>query len=361
MIKAIANEFDIQGNFLAYDPFGCGHINETFALTYKKNGKIKKYILQKMNHNVFLNIDGLMENFANVTDYLHKKYTEMGLDAEKRTLTLIKTKDGKNYYTDDHGDMWRVTLLIEDTEAYEVAVDNEIFRKTGKAFGEFICMLDGYPADSLFEVIPNFHNTVKRYENFEKAIEANKANRKETCQAEIEFAKANRKISSLIVDMLAKKEIPLRVTHNDTKINNILMDAKTGEPVCVIDLDTIMPGSLLYDFGDAIRSGCNTSFEDDKNLNNVDFDIEKFEYFTKGFLQGLGDKITENEKKDLAIAAVILTFECGIRFLSDYLDGDVYFKTKYPEHNLVRCRTQFKLVDRMLQQLDQMNEIVAKY
>lgn len=361
MVKFIANKFEITGKFLAYEPFGNGHINETYMLLFKQNNQIRRYVLQKMNSNVFTDIEGLMNNIVNVTDYLREKYIALGEDPSRKTITIIKTKDGKNYYADSNGNKWRVMLLIENTMAYEIAVDNEIFGKTGKAFGEFICLLDGYPAESLVDIIPNFHNTAKRYENFEKAVKKNTAKRKRYCRDEINEARANSAMASIIVDMLDNKKIPLRVTHNDTKINNILMDAVTGEPVCVIDLDTIMSGSLLYDFGDAIRSGCNTSFEDDKNLGNVDFDIEKFEYFTQGFLQGIGNKITEQEKKLLAISAVIITYECGIRFLTDYLEGDVYFKTRYGNHNLIRCRTQFKLVGRMIEMLDEMNAIVEKY
>lgn len=361
MVKNIAKQFSIEGKLLAYDDFGNGHINETFVLIYEENGVIKRYILQKLNNMVFPNIDELMENIVNVTEFLQNKYIAMNEDSMHKCINIIKTSKGKNFYTDDRGNMWRLMFMIEGTVSYELAIDNSVFEKTGKAFGEFISLLDDYPVDTLNEIIPNFHNTKSRFEDLRVAIKSNKVKRKKSCKNEINYVYENVSICSIIVDKLNDGTIPTRVTHNDTKINNILMDAQTGDAVCVVDLDTIMPGSLLYDFGDGIRSGCNTAYEDEKDVSLVDFDIEKFEYFSRGFIAGLDGHISQTEKELLHMAGIIITFECGIRFLTDYLNGDKYFKTSYPEHNLVRSRTQFMLVSKMLDKLDEMKEIIAKY
>ena len=361
MIKNIAKNFDIPGVLQAYDDFGGGHINETIALSYNEDGVFKRYILQKLNGVVFPNLAELMENIVNVTTFLQKKYIAMGEDPLRKCINIIKTIDGKNYYTDKRGDVWRMMIMIESTVSYDLAIDNQVFEKTGKAFGEFISMLDDYPVDGLYEIIPDFHNTKSRFEAFRAAIKSNDAKRKKTCKKEINFIYENVNLCNIIVDKLISGELPTRVTHNDTKINNILMDEKTGDAVCVVDLDTIMPGSLLYDFGDGIRSGCNTAYEDEKDINLVDFDMEKFEYFSKGFIAGVGDNMKQEEKDLLHMAGIIITFECGIRFLTDYLNGDKYFKTTYPEHNLVRCRTQLMLVSKMLDKIDEMKAIVGKY
>ena len=361
MIGKIASNFAVDGKFIAYEVYGNGHINETYALTYKSNCGMERYILQKVNKYVFPNMEKLMNNITGICEFLKQKYQSIGQDATKKCITIVYTLDGKSYYTDLNGDYWRMMRLIEDTESYEIVVDNVAFEKAGHAFGEFISLLKDYPVDTLYEVIPNFHNTVSRFEAFASSVKANKAKRKKTCKKEIQFVYDHKHLAGVIVNLLNNGDIPTRVTHNDTKINNVLMDRDTGDAVCVVDLDTIMPGSLLYDFGDGIRSGCNTGYEDDKNLDNVDFDMDKFESFAKGFITGANGDITKCEKDHMAIASIIITFECGIRFLTDYLNGDVYFKTSYPEHNLVRCRTQFKLVARMLERYDEMRAIVSKY
>ena len=361
MVKNIAKQFNIEGKLLAYDDFGNGHINETFVLIYDDKGVIKRYILQKLNKIVFPNIEELMENIVNVTEFLQKKYLALNEDPMHKCINIIKTSKGKNFFTDARGGMWRLMFMIEGTVSYELAIDNSVFEKTGRAFGEFISLLDDYPVDTLYEIIPNFHNTKSRFEHLRVAIKENSAKRKKSCKSEINYVYENVCICGLIVDKLKDGTIPTRVTHNDTKINNILMDDETGDAVCVVDLDTIMPGSLLYDFGDGIRSGCNTAYEDEKDVSLVDFDIEKFEYFSRGFIEGLDGHINQAEKDLLHMAGIVITFECGIRFLTDYLNGDKYFKVSYPEHNLVRSRTQFMLASKMLSRVDEMKEIIAKY
>lgn len=361
IIKRIAENFQVEGVLVLYENFGSGHINDTYALTYTNNNVLERYILQKLNKNVFPDIEILMENVVNVTEFIKKKLIDNNEDYKNKCINIIKTKDGKNYYVDEFGEYWRMMCLIENTKALDVVVDASLFEKTGKAFGEFIRILEDFPAETLHEVIADFHNTVARYLQLERAIKSDKDNRCADCQDLIDFAVKHRYLTSIIINKLILEEIPVRVTHNDTKINNILISCDTNEAVCVIDLDTIMPGSLLYDFGDSIRSGCNTALEDEPNLQLVDFDINMFEAFVKGFLAGLGDSITKAEKDLLAMSAIILTYECGMRFLTDYIKGNVYFKVSYPEHNLVRCRTQFKLVKIMLERLDEMQSIVAKY
>lgn len=362
-VKDIVSNFKIAGDFIGYNSFGNGHINDTFCLTFKEKEEnnlieTKKYILQKVNAIVFPDIKKLMENVVNVTSFLHKKLEREGRDPRRNSITVIDTKDGKSYFVDNEGNSWRVLVLIENTEAYQVAIDLSIFETTGKAFGGFISLLEDFPVDCLHEIIPNFHNTVSRYNDFIVALKDNCCRRRRYCRAEVKFALSQKDKCDKIVTLLAKNLIPTRVTHNDTKINNLLMDAKTNEAVCVIDLDTIMPGSLVYDFGDGIRSGCNTAAEDEKDLSKVSFDIDMFKSFSKGFLQGVGNTITLLEKENLAYGAILITFECGIRFLTDYLKGDVYFKTAYGNHNLVRARTQFKLVAEMAERLDEMNKII---
>lgn len=358
----IVKNFNIDGEFVAYKPFGDGHINDTFALTFKTKSGLKRYILQKINDTVFKDIDLLMANITEVTNYLRNVIKQRGGDVERQCLNMIDTVGGQKYYTvPKENTKWRAMQLIENTEAYQIAVDPYVFEMTGKAFGEFIRNLDGFPVEKLGEVLPNFHNTKKRFENFLSILKDNPEKRRRYCRREVKFALRCQPYVSKIVDMLASGEMPTRVTHNDTKINNLLIDSNTGDAVCVIDLDTIMPGSIVYDFGDAIRSGCNTAMEDEKNLELVTFNMEMFDYFSKGFIAGVGEVLTQVEKDNLAYGAILITFECGVRFLTDYLNGDKYFKTCYSNHNLIRCRTQFKLVQEMEQRLAEMNAIVDRY
>ena len=357
-LMQISGQFSVSGDCLEVKPFGNGHINDTYAVTCASEGGVRRYILQKLNSRVFPHPTALMNNFAAVTAYLRPIIKKEGGDPDRECLKVIPTVQGAAYYVDGEGEVWRMTQLIENTDAYLVAESSAMFEDAGRAFGLFIKRLEGFDAASLIEVIPDFHNTVKRYENLEKAVAADKAGRASGVKDLIDFARARKDKTSVIVSALKEGKIPLRVTHNDTKLNNVLIDTATQKAICVIDLDTVMPGSLLYDFGDAIRVGCSTAEEDEKDLSKVNFDRENFLAFTRGFMRGLGDNLTVNEEKLLPTGAILMTFECGIRFLTDYLEGDVYFKTTYPEHNLVRCRTQFKLVEEMEKSLDFMQKTV---
>lgn len=353
----IAKNFRFEGEIDSITPHGEGHINDTFLVTMKDSSK--QYILQRLNTKIFTNYRGLMDNIQKVTAGMRDIVQKQGGDVNRECMQLIPTLDGKAYYVSGN-DCWRVYVYVKDTVVYQVVDSPAVFENTGEAFGKFIAILDGFDANTLCEVIPNFHNTVDRYNKFLAAIEQNKSGRADKAQKEIDFVKARADKLSLIVDALENKQIPLRVTHNDTKINNVLIDKFTGKAICIIDLDTIMPGSLLYDFGDSIRSGCNTALEDEKDLSLVDFDINLYEAYCRGFLRGIGEKITDKELDMLHLGAIIITLECGMRFLTDYIDGDVYFKTQYEDHNLVRCHTQFKLVEKMEMQSEQMLKIARK-
>lgn len=339
--------FDFGGEVTSVVPYGNGHINDTYAVTCSLAGGSVRFILQRLNPVVFPDRAGLMRNMIAVTEFLRKAVIRDGGDPERECLRLIPLKDGSPYLTDESGDVWRATQFIENTDAYLVAESPEMFASAGEAFGKFMARLGGFDASSLFEVIPRFHDTPDRYARFLASLERNAAGRMDEAKDEIAFVRERGGGCSVITDALERGEVPVRVTHNDTKLNNVLIDTATKEAVCVIDLDTVMPGSMLYDFGDAVRVGCSTAKEDERDLSLVDFDLGLFRAFTEGYLAGAGRSVTAAELGLLPDAARLMTFECGMRFLTDFLDGDTYFKTAYPEHNLVRARTQFKLVRTM--------------
>ena len=339
--------FDFGGEVTSVVPYGNGHINDTYAVTCSLAGGSVRFILQRLNPVVFPDRAGLMRNMIAVTEFLRKAVIRDGGDPERECLRLNPLKDGSPYLTDESGDVWRATQFIENTDAYLVAESPEMFASAGEAFGKFMARLGGFDASSLFEVIPRFHDTPDRYARFLASLERNAAGRMDEAKDEIAFVRERREGCSVITDALERGEVPVRVTHNDTKLNNVLIDTATKEAVCVIDLDTVMPGSMLYDFGDAVRVGCSTAKEDERDLSLVDFDLGLFRAFTEGYVAGAGRSVTAAELGLLPDAARLMTFECGMRFLTDFLDGDTYFKTAYPEHNLVRARTQFKLVRTM--------------
>lgn len=339
--------FDFGGEVTSVVPYGNGHINDTYAVTCSLAGGSVRFILQRLNPVVFPDRAGLMRNMIAVTEFLRKAVIRDGGDPERECLRLIPLKDGSPYLTNESGDVWRATQFIENTDAYLVAESPEMFASAGEAFGKFMARLGGFDASSLFEVIPRFHDTPDRYARFLASLERNAAGRMDEAKDEIAFVRERGEGCSVITDALERGEVPVRVTHNDTKLNNVLIDTATKEAVCVIDLDTVMPGSMLYDFGDAVRVGCSTAKEDERDLSLVDFDLGLFRAFTEGYLAGAGRSVTAAELGLLPDAARLMTFECGMRFLTDFLDGDTYFKTAYSEHNLVRARTQFKLVRTM--------------
>ena len=343
-------------------PFGEGHINETYAVYMPTDkGEEFAYILQRVNNNVFKDPAGVMENIFGVTEYLRNVVREEGGDPDRETLSCIKTKNGCTYFEDSEGQPWRSYHYIPNSVCYQLVEDPEQFYQSGASFGHFLKQLGSYPAASLKETIPNFHNTVNRFENFQIALKRDIKNRAVTCKPEIQFVLDRKEDCKVLVEQQENGTLPIRVTHNDTKLNNILFDADTGKGLCIIDLDTIMPGLAANDFGDSIRFGAATAEEDEKDLNKMHFDISLYELYTKGYLEETRDVLTPEEAVSLAWGARLMTLECGMRFLTDYLQGDTYFKTAYPEHNLVRARTQFRLVEEMEQQFDKMIEIAEKY
>lgn len=352
--KELIKQFQVEQDVVSIEPYGSGHINHTYLA---KMSEGKKYILQGINTTIFKNTDELMENIINVTSYLREEITRTGGDPKRETLTVVMTKDGKPYYTDKEGNKWRVYEFIEGAQTFDAVESSEDFYQSAVAFGRFQAQLANFPADTLHETIPNFHNTAKRYQDFEKAVEADVKGRAAEVQEEIAFVRARSKEVSELHDMLAKGELPLRVTHNDTKLNNIMIDSTTHQAICVIDLDTVMPGLSAHDFGDAIRFGANTAAEDEPDVSKVSLSLELFEIYVKGFLEGCGGRLTPNEVKALPMGAKMMTLECGMRFLADYLEGDVYFKISREKHNLDRCRTQFALVADMEKKWQQMCEL----
>ena len=342
---AVAQKFALEGEVTEICPYGEGHINVTLLVTTTK----KRYIMQKMNTRVFPNPDGLMANICGVTEHLKARGIE--------TLSVVPTKDGKPFIKAE--ECYRVYDFIENTVTYQTASDINVFKNSGKAFGEFQNYLAEFDASKLTETIARFHDTPNRFANFKAALEKDAFNRAKDCKAEIDFVLSHENTYGIAMDGLKDGSLPLRVTHNDTKLNNILMDDKTGEARAVIDLDTIMPGSMLFDFGDSIRFGASTAAEDEKDLSKVHFDINLFKAYAEGYCGAVKSSITKREAELLPYGSYLMTIECGMRFLTDYLSGDTYFATKYEGHNLVRCRTQIQLAAEMEAQFKQMGEIIA--
>ncbi len=358
--KSIIEQFDLQGELVAIAPFGEGHINSTFSISMQVADKeARRYMLQSINTYIFKNPKELMQNILSVTEYLKQKIELRGGDSMRETLTVVKTKNGELFY--QIGDnCYRIYHFIEHTTCYQ-NVNKKLFYASAKAFGRFAKELDGFDAENMFDIIKNFHDTKNRYENLAKAVDTDKFLRSENCTDEITFAGIRKKFCSIVLDEIENGNIPLRVCHNDTKLNNVLFDNSTNNAICVIDLDTVMKGSLLYDFGDAIRFGASSALEDEENLDIVYCDLEKYEMYVKGFLEEASDILSKREFELLAQSAILITLECGMRFLTDYLEGDVYFKTAKENHNLIRARNQFKLVADMENKLDEMKTINEKY
>lgn len=355
--------FDLRGKLIDKKPYGNGHINDTFLLCYESetpdNGK-KRYIMQRMNRHIFKNPHQLMENISNVTKHLRSVIISQGGDPERETLNVCATKNGENLFKDSEGNCWRMYPFIERSLCFEKVESEKDFYDAGFTFGHFQKMLADYPAETLHETIPNFHNTPSRFADFKNAVDNGDKARVKLAEKEIEFAFCREADTHVLIDMLEQGKLPLRVTHNDTKLNNILFDEATHKALCVIDLDTVMPGLSLYDFGDSIRFGANTGAEDERDLSKVSLDMQLFETFTKGYIKGCGGTLTEAEIKMLPMGAKLMTYENGIRFLGDFLTGDTYYKIHRENHNLDRARTQFKLVADMEAKWDKIEEIVNR-
>lgn len=359
-IKELLGVFSFSGEFETSAQLHDGHINNTYRFDFKDaDGTLNRYLVQEINTYVFKDYEGLMRNVMGVTEFMKKKVAEIGGDTKRECLTVIPTVEGKPYYLDSEGRCWRCYNFIYGTHSCQGVDCAETSFKAAKAFGKFQNMLADYPSDSLVETIPNFHNTVSRFSDFKKAVADNLSGRADQVKEEINFVLAREKDCSVLLDLVAEGKLPLRVTHNDTKLNNVLFDNETGEGICVVDLDTVMPGLSLYDFGDSIRFSANTATEDEKDVSKVSISLEYFKAYTLGYLSTAGESLTAEEINQLAFSSKLMTLECGMRFLGDFINGDVYFKTEYPEHNLVRCHTQLALVADIEKKLPQMQEIVA--
>ncbi|HLW10386.1 MAG TPA: aminoglycoside phosphotransferase family protein [Fermentimonas sp.] len=352
-LKEVVFQFIEQDDNVKIDPLGKGHINDS----YKVESGNKEYVLQRINHNIFKNVHELQNNIYRVTSHIRAKLQAKGVsDVERRVLTLIPTHDGALYYKDSNGDYWRVTLFIKDSKSYE-EINSDLAYRAGMAFGDFQKMLEDIPGEPLFETIPNFHNMESRLEAFRESVNANRSGRldevadlvKEIEERAEEMCKAER--------LHREGKLPKRINHCDTKVNNVLFDAD-DHVLSVVDLDTVMPGYVLSDFGDFIRTGANTGAEDDKNLENVSVNLDIFEAYAKGYLKHAASFLTDIEIDNLAFGAKLLTYMQTVRFFTDYIDGDTYYKIAYPEHNLVRTKSQFKLLQSLEENFDKMRQIV---
>lgn len=360
-VEKIYGEFLTEGELISITPYGNGHINDTYLAISKDGGKEHKYILQRINTVVFKNADILMKNFVAVTSHIGGKLRQSGGDAERECLTLVKTAGGADWLVTPEGDYWRMLLFIKDSKCYDKVERPEQFYESAVAFGNFQRLLSDFPMEKLEETIKDFHNTPDRYNQLMRAVEGDACGRLKDVLPEVEFAKARCEFCSLFEEANREGKLPKRVTHNDTKLNNILFDLVTDKPVCVIDLDTVMPGYAINDFGDSIRFGANTAAEDERDLSRVKFDISLFELYVKGFIEGASGALLPSELELLPHAAKMMTLECGMRFLTDHLNGDTYFKIHRENHNLDRARTQFKLVSEMEECFDKMIAITKKY
>jgi len=357
MQRDIIQNFAISGSFVRSNPYGLGHINSTFEVLFEENGQTKSYILQKINHNVFRDVVGLMRNIELVTSHIKKKIE----NPNQGTLTVIPTRSNGNYYQEPDGDYWRMYLFIDNAVAYQTAEQEEIFYKSAKAFGRFVTQLTDFDASLLCETIPNFHNTKSRFRDFQQAVAENRSGRLSEIENEVRFILEREQDCGLLVDLQEQGKLPLRVTHNDTKLNNVLFHNETNNCICIVDLDTVMPGLSLNDFGDAIRYGASSAAEDETDLSKVFMRLDLFEAYTKGYLSEANDSLSNLEKDLLPVAAKLMTLECGMRFLGDHLNGDTYFKVHRPNQNLDRARTQLTLVADMERKMEAMGRIVEKY
>ena len=361
VISQILAAYALPGTVADVARHGKGHINDTFCVVCRMpEGGTARFILQRLSQAAFPHPEEVMENFVGITSYLRREILAEGGDPLRETLSLVKTGDGADFVTDAEGRAWRLMPFIENAECYQSATP-ELFAASGRAFGRFQYMLRDYPAQTLHETIPHFHDTEARFGQFLAALEADKLNRAEGVSPEIQFILRRKADCGVALRALREGKLPLRVTHNDTKLNNILIDRDTHEGICIIDLDTTMPGLAINDFGDSIRFGANHCMEDEQDLTKVNFDISLYEVFTRGFLEGARGSLTSAELEYLPWGARLMTLECGIRFLTDYLDGDHYFHVSHPRQNLDRARTQLKLVKDMEEQFDAMGAVVAKY
>ncbi|MEN6405474.1 MAG: aminoglycoside phosphotransferase family protein [Thermoguttaceae bacterium] len=357
-LRAISTQFQILGEFLGAEPYGTGHINDTYRATYDQGGATVHYIHQRINRTVFQAPEWLMDNIRRVTEHLHRKLGDRP-DRTRCALTLVPARDGRAFCRDPQGEYWRTYLFIERARTHDVVQSPKQAFEAARAFGQFQRLLADMPSPRLHETIPHFHDTPARMAALEKAIEADSLGRVRNAGPEIDFVLRRKSITTALLEPHRQGVIPERITHNDTKLNNVMLDDDSQEGVCVIDLDTVMPGLALYDFGDLVRTATSPALEDERDLSKVTMRLPMYEALVRGYLSTAGDFLLEEERRRLATAGKLITFEIGIRFLTDYLSGDVYFKTHREGHNLDRCRTQFKLIESIERQEPQMERLAT--
>ena len=361
-LQEVLAAFDFGAPVVGAVRYGQGHINDTFCVhTQPEDAPCRRFILQRISAAAFKRPDQLMANILGVTEYLGRQIRSRGGDRSREAMEVVCPRNGQLYFTDSQGGAWRLYPFVEHTVCLQTADTPELFAASGRAFGRFQQLLRDFPAGTLYETIPNFHNTEDRLEKFKAALAADRLGRAAECREEIDFVLAREADCSVALRAMREGRLPLRVTHNDTKLNNVLMDENTGEGVCIIDLDTVMPGLVIYDFGDSIRFGANHSAEDETDLGKVSLDVELFAVYTRAFLEGAGGSLTDEEIRYLPWGARLMTLECGIRFLTDYLEGDTYFHISRERQNLDRSRTQFKLVADMEARWSELESIVGQY
>jgi len=358
-LQDISKQFQIYGEILHAETFKIGHINETYSATYDQGGMRVRYIHQKINKNVFKNPPAVMKNVMRVTTHIRRRLeAQNARDITRRSLVVIPTRSGQSHYRSPDGEYWRTFVFIEGVQTFEAVQSPEQALQAGRAFGEFQSLLVDLPDGRLNETIPGFHNTRQRFTALQHAIQHDHVNRAQGARPEIEFALKHESIVDVILGAMAKKKIPERITHNDTKFNNVMLDTVTGDAKCVVDLDTVMPGCALYDFGDMVRSTTSPTLEDERDLSKVRMQMPMFKKLAEGYLASAGGFLTRTEKSLIAFSGKLISFEIGIRFLTDYLSGDTYFRIHRPDHNLDRCRTQFKLVESIAGQEKAMQKYV---
>lgn len=360
-IREICSSFCISGTYIGCDELTTGNINSSYIVKYIRDGEEKRYFLQRINKNVFKNPEQVMDNIIRVTHYVRQNIIKKQLSTKRFVLRAFLSVKGDPFIVDDKGEYWRCYRYIVDSTTYDLTEDLRIIENAGQAFGRFQNCLDGFDANSLYITIPDFHNTAKRYDALKEAIEKDPCGRVASLWKEIDTLYAFEERATSLQRFLDEGKIPLRVTHNDTKCNNVCFDKNTGEALAVLDLDTVMPGAVAYDFGDAIRFIANKTFEDDPDLRHVGLDLKKYEAFTKGFITEVKDNLTDLEKRTMNLGVFAMTVELAVRFLTDYILGDVYFKTKYPGHNLDRAHNQLALAKDILERQEEIEEIIEKY
>jgi len=353
----ISRQFQIHGEILHAEPCKVGHINETYTATYDQGGTKVRYIHQRINHDVFTDPAGVMDNLLRVTTHLRGKLAEKGTkNLTRRALTVVPTQAGRSFHKTADGQYWRTFVFIEGVRTFEAVESPAQAFQAGKAFGEFQSLLVDLPGDRLVETIPHFHNTRRRFDTLVAAVSADKINRAASAKAEIEWALRQENSVDTVLSALAKKRIPERVTHNDTKFNNVMLDVASGDAMCVVDLDTVMPGSPLYDFGDMVRTTTSPTLEDELDLAKVRMTMPMFKGLARGYLEAADGFLTKNERALIAFSGRLITYTIGLRFLTDYLQGDTYFRVHRAQHNLDRTRTQFRLVESIAKQEEAMQK-----